>query len=36
MNVEYDAPPFMGWTASTHQIFANIEKDLPFFYIILS
>ena len=22
MNVEYDAPPFMGWTASTYQMFA--------------
>ena len=23
MNVEYDAPPFMGWTATTYQIFAT-------------
>lgn len=30
MNVEYDAPPFMGWTASTYQIFATEGLDIKF------
>ena len=30
MNVEYDAPPFMGWTASTYQIFATEGLDTKF------
>lgn len=36
MNVEYDAPPFMGWTASTYQIFASegIDIKLPYIKII--
>lgn len=36
MNVEYDAPPFMGWTASTYEIFAieGIDIKLPFIKII--
>ena len=36
MNVEYDAPPFMGWTASTYQIFAleGIDIKLPYIKII--
>ena len=29
MNVEYSAPPFMGWTASTYQIFATFDLDVP-------
>ena len=29
MNVEYNAPPFMGWTASTYQIFATFDVDIP-------
>ena len=35
MNVEYDAPPFMGWTASTYEIFATegIDIKLPFIKI---
>ena len=36
MNVEYDAPSFMGWTASTYQIFALEDIDIksPFIKII--
>ncbi len=36
MNVEYDAPPFMGWTASTYEIFAieGIDIKLPYIKII--
>lgn len=36
MNVEYDAPPFMGWTASTYEIFAleGVEIKLPYIKII--
>ena len=30
MNVEYNAPPFMGWTASTYQIFAAEGLDTKF------
>ena len=30
MNVEYNAPPFMGWTASTYQIFATEGLDTKF------
>ena len=30
MNVEYNAPPFMGWTASTYQIFATEGLDIKF------
>ena len=33
MNVEYDAPPFMGWTASTYQIFATQGMDIKLPYI---
>ena len=36
MNVEYDAPPFMGWTASTYEIFAleGIDIKLPYIKIM--
>ena len=36
MNVEYDAPPFMGWTASTYEIFVleGVEIKLPYIKII--
>ena len=36
MNVEYDAPPFMGWTASTYEIFATqgIDISIPYIKII--
>lgn len=30
MNVEYNAPPFMGWTASTYQMFATEGLDTKF------
>ena len=33
MNVEYDAPPFMGWTASTYEIFALEGVDIKSPYI---
>lgn len=36
MNVEYDAPPFMGWTASTYQIFATQGVDIKDEFIKLS
>lgn len=36
MNVEYDAPPFMGWTASTYQIFALEEKEIRSTFIKIS
>ena len=28
MNIEYDAPPFMGWTAGTYQLFSTLDSDL--------
>ena len=28
INVEYDAPPFMGWTASTYQLFFSQDEKL--------
>ena len=28
MNVEYDAPPFMGWTAATYEIFVEEGIDV--------
>ena len=36
MNVEYDAPSFMGWTASTYEIFAieGIDINLPYIKIM--
>lgn len=28
MNIEYDAPPFFGWTASTYQLFYQPDNEL--------
>ena len=36
MNVEYDAPSFMGWTASTYQIFALEENEITSTFIKIS